>query len=113
MKSPILLLALILLTGCCEEYDEYNSAPVIKHRAEVEADVRMTPSRPIQKAGATVLYGDYLFVTDLYEGIHIIDNRIRQLHRRQHSFGSLAHTTLQLQEICFSLTTPAIYSLST
>lgn len=66
-----------LLQGCLKDtltatYTSYE--PVYKSKQEVLAAVKGGEARPLRNTGKLVLYGNYLLVNELNEGVHIIDN---------------------------------------
>ncbi|MEH0158650.1 hypothetical protein V6R21_31715 [Limibacter armeniacum] len=81
----VMLLAL-LLSGCWyisggEEppivdpvANESAYVPVIMKRSDLEASIIASSPRAIQNPGKMYLLGDYVFLNERYEGIHVIDN---------------------------------------
>ncbi len=84
MKSPcllLLLLPLFLLTSCLEEECQdvilfHSYTPVTITASEWRTD-GFPPSAPttVCEPSGFYVYGDYLFVLDRNEGLHLIDNR--------------------------------------
>jgi hypothetical protein len=75
-----LLLTAGLLSGCLEDkcentwtYKVYD--PVYLTAQEIRQDIVTVPARTLKQPGKIYYYQDYLFVNELQEGIHIIDNR--------------------------------------
>ena len=58
--------------GDINEYTEY--VPILMTRSALEADFKIEPAKAIVNAGKIYSYQDYLFVNELYEGIHVIDH---------------------------------------
>ena len=83
MKANRLLFLLILpalsLTNCtdkCEETRTYRRyVPVTLTLREVREGVRVEEARTLQKPGKIYTKDGYLFINELKEGIHLIDNR--------------------------------------
>jgi hypothetical protein len=77
-KLLLPLLPLLMLAGCLKDkvsrtYTIFT--PVYKQKNEVLADVvKPSAGRSVDKAGKIYVYGNYLFVNELNEGVHIIDN---------------------------------------
>lgn len=82
MKSKIILLALLGMTllPSCEgendaDYAEYLIArPILMDKAEFASSVAIVAPRPIGESGKVYAYGDYIFINDRYQGIHVVDN---------------------------------------
>lgn len=82
MKTKCFLLALVgtfLFLSCDREedgdYAEYLIArPMLMDRSEFENSVAIIAPRPIEESGKVYAYGDYIFVNDKYQGVHVIDN---------------------------------------
>ncbi len=76
--------SLLLLTSCpgfidigeplAPAYTAYS--PIMMERSQMEAAIGQLPARDIQDAGKIYAYGRYLFVSEKFEGIHVIDNEI-------------------------------------
>lgn len=77
---PILLTTIVTLTGCPliegepmpVFYTQYE--PVLMKRAEMEKAIRLEASREISRPAKIYVRGKYLFISEQYEGIHIVDN---------------------------------------
>ncbi|MBW8199834.1 LVIVD repeat-containing protein [Flagellimonas abyssi] len=83
MKTKVLLFLCInflLFTSCSDDdsngtYEEYLVArPLTMNRAEFANSVDVIAPRPMNESGKVYTYGDYIFINDKYEGIHVIDN---------------------------------------
>lgn len=71
------MMLLILLQGCLK--DTYRESyqiyiPVYKSLTEVRADMKSSTARPLQNTGKLNVFGNYIFLNELNEGIHVIDN---------------------------------------
>jgi len=82
MKPNLLLLFLLFvlfLTGCtdqCKETRTYRRfVPVTLSLREIREGVRTEEARSLAKPGKIYTKGGYLFINELKEGIHLIDNR--------------------------------------
>lgn len=77
----MLLLAIfsIALSSCedeCESTITYVvQQPIYMKKTELRSSVKVQAARELHKPGKIYAYGDYLFVNEQEEGIHIIDNR--------------------------------------
>lgn len=65
------------LSGCDKEkvtntYTWYT--PVYRTLPEVRAEMKSSPARGIKHPGKIYIYGNYIFLNDVDEGIHIFDN---------------------------------------
>lgn len=58
--------------ACSQIYKLYQ--PIYKSLTEVRADMKSTASQEIEQPGKLYLYGKYIFLNELYKGIHVIDN---------------------------------------
>ncbi|WP_036380128.1 LVIVD repeat-containing protein [Muricauda sp. MAR_2010_75] len=57
------------------EYADYIVArPLIIDKAEFATSVDIIAPRPIHESGKVYTYQDYIFINDMYQGIHVIDN---------------------------------------
>lgn len=81
MRKLLPLLAFFIITSCTERYidgDDYyystNYEPVIVSRDDLPSTIKMKPPREISKAGKIYRQGSMLFINDLRDGIHVIDN---------------------------------------
>lgn len=83
LPSRLLLASLLLLLACTRHeadptdyYLAYASyRPLFMTRATLESAVAALPPQALHHPGKIYLSGDYLFINERYEGIHIIDNR--------------------------------------
>lgn len=78
---PFLLLALITLSfqsclkdSCQEVVTYYNQVPVYKSLAEMRQDISVEPARDLKNPGKLYFYNNYVFINEVREGIHVIDN---------------------------------------
>lgn len=71
-----LFIAAVLMASCTPEESEFTTEykPVLMKRSELEQSVKLLEARQIENAGKIYRYGDMLFVNELYEGVHVIDN---------------------------------------
>jgi hypothetical protein len=65
------------LSGCDKEkitktYTWYT--PVYKTLSEVRANMKSSPARALENPGKIYIYGNYIFLNEPQEGIHIFDN---------------------------------------
>lgn len=75
----LLALTAILLTGCfqdkCEQLMTYYSySPVYLSLEEVRQDIVTGPSRDLKNPGKMYFKDGYIFISEVNEGIHVIDN---------------------------------------
>ncbi len=77
--NALLLLSLFSMTGClkdeCEEtrrFIEYQPVYVQPHQFRI--DITATQARELRNTGKIYVYGDYLFINELREGVHVFDN---------------------------------------
>ncbi|MFD2099680.1 LVIVD repeat-containing protein [Flagellimonas iocasae] len=83
MKTKILFLLSLttLFFVSCDnddsngEYADYLVArPLVISKAEFATSVDIIAPRPIHQSGKVYTYQDYIFINDMYQGIHVIDN---------------------------------------
>lgn len=81
--KPLLamLLSGVVLVSCGpEEFDEpavdgtSAYSPVLMKRSELEQSVKMDAARTLKDPGKIYTYGNYIFISERYEGVHVIDN---------------------------------------
>jgi len=76
-KFFIFLLVLLGFT-CCDKVKNTVSytanVPIYMSRDEFKITTRASAARPMQYPGKICLYGDYLFINEVNEGIHVVDN---------------------------------------
>ncbi len=75
----ILPLFAIIMSGCpfpptddAEPVTEYT--PLFMSREQLEVSVKTQSVRQLNKPGKMILYQNYIFLNEMYEGIHVIDN---------------------------------------
>ena len=78
-KTTFLLFALFLLGVSCNDSVKNTvsymaNVPVYMSREEFKSTTKTSEARPLKNPGKICLYGDYLFINEVSEGIHIIDN---------------------------------------
>ncbi len=79
MKSILALAFTLLLCACGPGGDppfENNSSytPVLMERANLEAAIKVEGPAALKETGKIYAYGNYIFVSELHQGIHIINN---------------------------------------
>lgn len=76
---PALLIVVILaITGCNKERDTYTYeayTPEYMDFSEFRASFKASPAQMIKQAGKIYFKDDYIFVNEVNEGIHVINNR--------------------------------------
>lgn len=71
------LLALVMLAGCFKDKVTRTYTiltPVYREKNEVLADVKPMAAKPLVNPGKIYVYENYLFVNEVNEGVHIIEN---------------------------------------
>ena len=78
---PLLLLAFAgflfqgcLKDSCTEVVTYYNQVPVFRTLEQMRQDITVEPARDLEKPGKLYFYNNYVFINELREGIHVIDN---------------------------------------
>jgi len=87
MKNALRFLSLFLasamalsLTGCLQDECEATSTfielePVFQTENQIRQPIEMDSPRPLENPGKIYVYGNYLLVNEIREGVHIIDNK--------------------------------------
>ena len=79
-NTLLLIVGAILILSCSndntdDEYADYLVArPLLISKAEFASSIDFVPPQSIKKSGKVYTYGDYIFINDKFEGIHVIDN---------------------------------------
>ncbi len=81
MKSSSIILslfAILILSSCDSNNGDIITVatPEVMSKSEFRKAVKIKASQPIEKSGKIYTYINYIFVSDVNKGIHIIDNRI-------------------------------------
>lgn len=79
MKKLFWLFATIVLLWSCDndntEFEIINVAtPEVMSKMEFRNSVEVLPPQTIDESGKIYAYGNYIFVNDEFQGVHIIDN---------------------------------------
>lgn len=77
LQLTITVILVTALSGCDKEkathtYTWYE--PVYRTLPEVRAEMKSSPAREIKKPGKIYIYGNYILLNEVDEGIHIYDN---------------------------------------
>ena len=77
--SAVIILSFFLFSSCkkdkCEQTVTYKKyTPVYMSYEELRASVKSEPALALKKPGKIYMKGNYIFVTEVDKGIHIIDN---------------------------------------
>lgn len=77
--APFLVLTLLFLGSCkkdkCVQTVTYKTyEPVYMSYEELRSSVKTEPAQPLKKPGKIYLKGNYIFVSEVDKGIHVIDN---------------------------------------
>jgi hypothetical protein len=62
------------LDSCQEKMTYVKWTPIYKKVDEIRLDVKAESARELQKPGKLYFYGNYVFINETNEGIHVIDN---------------------------------------
>lgn len=78
IRFVLLGLLSVLVGACCStQYVEYKSVvyqPVYKPAEEVRNGVKVSPARQLKNTGKIYVYGNYILINEINEGIHVVDN---------------------------------------
>jgi hypothetical protein len=71
---------LLFLLTTCHNYVEppyyYQYVPILMDRTVMEGTVGYFAAQPIKEPGKIYVKGSYIFISEKYQGIHVIDNHI-------------------------------------
>lgn len=75
----MIVLVAFSLQGCLKDKCQdvvtyYNQIPVYKSLAEMRQDITVDAPRDLEQPGKIYFYNNYVFINELREGIHVIDN---------------------------------------
>ena len=78
-KTAFFLFALTLLGLSCSDSVKNTvtymaNVPVYMSRVEFRSSTKSSAARPLKNPGKICLYGNYIFINEVKEGIHVIDN---------------------------------------
>lgn len=79
MKNPFILALFLFLYSCGPEIDNPDPintsyTPVLMERSVMEASVKVLGPQAMKETGKIYSYGKYIFVSELHQGIHVINN---------------------------------------
>jgi hypothetical protein len=79
LTTALFLSALFFLQGCvkdnCDQTLTYTFfRPVYKTKTEVRTNIRSNAPRQVERPGKLYIRGNYIFLTEIDRGIHVIDN---------------------------------------
>jgi hypothetical protein len=75
-----LLAPLAFLSGCLKDKCDSTFVflrfdPVYMSAQDIRKDIVAGPARPLENPGKLYFYQDYVLINELYEGVHVFDNR--------------------------------------
>ncbi|TNE81081.1 MAG: hypothetical protein EP332_05135 [Bacteroidetes bacterium] len=79
MKNLFTLAFILLLSSCGPEIgitepNDSAYSPVLMDRAVLEASIKVGGPQALKETGKVYAFGNYLFVSELHQGIHVINN---------------------------------------
>ncbi|MCH8317558.1 MAG: hypothetical protein IIA88_03540 [Bacteroidetes bacterium] len=79
MKRFFNIILIITFIGCVDNRVEPNESsefykPLLMHRSELENSIELRDKRDINNPTKIYLKDNYIFITEKYYGVHIIDN---------------------------------------
>jgi hypothetical protein len=78
LKMILLFVLPLLLMSTSWEPDETDLTrykPILIKKSDLKSSIFMQPVREFLHTGKIYLYGENIFIVDLYTGIHVIDNK--------------------------------------
>jgi hypothetical protein len=78
MKAKIVLLFFlpVILMGTSWEPEEISKyKPILMNKEDLKSSIFMLPAKDFTRSGKIYLYGNNIYIVDLYTGIHVIDNK--------------------------------------
>jgi len=88
MKLKYIFLSLIFVSALSCDKDDANyeyvevATPQIMSKVDFRKSVEIVAPRDIEKAGKIYAYKNYIFVSDAYKGVHVIDNSNPKIPKR-------------------------------
>lgn len=77
-KLLIFLIGAALVTALFSSYDPYYDSdcdiPVYMKRADLEKSVKYDAPRPLKRPGKIYCKDNYIYINELYKGVHVINN---------------------------------------
>ena len=79
MLNKLLLFGCLLALSSCPGWEEPEPifteySPIMMKRSDMEAIISQQPPRDIQDPAKIYAYGNYLLISEKFQGIHIVDN---------------------------------------
>jgi hypothetical protein len=81
IQMSILALSCLYLTACDpfwnENFEDRNTSEydaILIKKADLPKTISLKDPQPILEAGKIYAYGNYIFITEMYKGLHIINN---------------------------------------
>lgn len=78
LQIPLWIVAVFLITSLSIEPDDRDQTayvPILMKKSELPASVFMQETREFETPGKIYIYGNMIYIVDLFKGIHIIDNQ--------------------------------------
>lgn len=77
LRRPLACLGLLGLLACSEDPKPppYTHEPIVMTYGDLRSSFAVEAPRSVVKNGKILRYGDLLFITERFAGIHVIDNR--------------------------------------
>lgn len=81
MRLSFLAVFVLLLSSCGDDFGRPETGnttyiPVLLSRADLEKSVKASEPRALKKPGKIYFYKNYIFISERYKGVHIIDNSV-------------------------------------
>jgi hypothetical protein len=73
----IIFIALIPIFSnfqCYEDWEMTQYTPIIMAKSDLPASIFVQPAREFENPGKIYLFNNYVFIVDIYTGVHIINN---------------------------------------
>ncbi len=75
-KILSILIVVLFLYGCPYKRDYYSSAyqPILMERSALENSISFVDGKPLRNTGKIYYKDNYIYISEKYEGVHIINN---------------------------------------
>jgi hypothetical protein len=73
---PFIFISIFLISCGKKEYKDPETIyePILMERSELESSIAFLNPKTLKNTGKIFRYGNYIFITENYDGIHVIDN---------------------------------------
>lgn len=74
MRKLIVLLFAAVLVSSFGETQDYEYLPILMKKTDLRQSIQFKAAQPMVNPGKIYINGKYLFITEKYKGVHIVNN---------------------------------------